>query len=76
MKMFIIKQTERYSLNQVARMFGVSVNNVSRWKKNCNRKKGAGRKVTNSELEKKLIDWIQKEIFANDGKYLTRKIVQ
>lgn len=35
------------SVTSVAKIYGVSVNNLCRWKKTCDRKVGAGRKVNN-----------------------------
>jgi len=46
------------SITQVAKIYGVSINNLCRWKKTCERRAGAGRKVTNMEMEKTLIEWI------------------
>lgn len=47
-KRFLVKQTELMSIATVSKIFGVSINNITRWKKSCERKVGAGRKVTNT----------------------------
>jgi hypothetical protein len=57
-------------------MYGVSINNLTRWKKNCERKAGAGRKVVNAELEGRLIAWIEREIKMNNGVNLSRRLIQ
>jgi len=46
------------SFSEVARKYNISVNSLYRWIKSCDRKKGAGRKVNDAELEDRLITWI------------------
>lgn len=57
-------------------MYGISINNLCRWKKTCERKVGAGRKVHDKELEEKLIDFVKIWKNKNGGANLTRKIIQ
>jgi len=35
------------SVSEVSKKYGISINNICRWKKTCDRKRGAGRKITN-----------------------------
>jgi hypothetical protein len=49
-KQFLVKQTEFLPISKVAKMYDVSINNLCRWKKSCERKAGAGRKVTDLSL--------------------------
>lgn len=46
-KHFLVKQTEFLPVSKVAKMYGVSTNNLFRWKTSCERKTGAGRKIWN-----------------------------
>ena len=39
----------------------MSVNNICRWRKRCERKIGAGRKVSDPEMEKGLVEWINSQ---------------
>ena len=75
-KEFLVKQIEYLPLNRVSKIYGVSVNNLNRWKKSIKRKEGAGRKVVNRQLESQLIDWISKEIQKNGGVSLTKMLIQ
>lgn len=59
---------------EVAKRFNISVNNICRWKKGCERKAGAGRRITNQQLEQKVIDFVKNQV--NAGKMLTKKQVQ
>lgn len=43
---------------EVAKKYHVSVNNICRWRKRCDRRSGAGRKVTDMEMEYKLLQWL------------------
>jgi len=47
------------SISAVSKMYGISINNLCRWKKTCERKVGAGRKVNDKELEEKLIGFVK-----------------
>lgn len=58
----------------MARKFQISVNNICRWKKGCVRKVGAGRKITNQQLEERMIDYVKG--LVKSGESLTRKKVQ
>lgn len=49
----------------------MSVNNICRWRKRCDRRSGAGRKVNDQEMEIALLQWIRK-----NSTNLTRKIIQ
>jgi transposase-like protein len=46
---------------EVAKKYGVSVNNICRWRKRCDRRSGAGRKVTDMEMENNLLLWLTKQ---------------
>lgn len=46
---------------EVARKYHVSVNNICRWRKRCDRRSGAGRKVTDMEMEYQLLEWLLKQ---------------
>ena len=70
MKKFLVALTSKYTIIEVSKMYGVSVNNICRWKKSCERKVGAGRKISDEEMEKKLLEWI---LATN---YATRKQIQ
>jgi len=59
---------------EVSRRFNISVNNICRWKKGCARKVGAGRKITNQNLEEKVIQYVKN--LVRKGELLTRKKVQ
>jgi len=54
-----VSQTQYMSISSVAKMYGISINNLCRWKKTCERKAGAGRKVNDKNLEEKIIDFIK-----------------
>ncbi len=45
----------------VANLYEISIANLTRWKKWIERREGAGRKISDPELEKNLIEWIQQE---------------
>ena len=45
----------------MAKKYNVSVNNICRWRKRCDRRSGAGRKVTDTEMEERLLEWIKKQ---------------
>lgn len=57
-KLFLVNQAKFMSVVTVSKMYSTSVNNICRWMKSCERKAGAGRKVTDTELEAKLKEWI------------------
>ena len=63
-------------MSHVAKKYGVSINNLFRWKKTCERKKGNGRKIIDAKLEQRLIEWIKQEIELNGGRRLTKKYIQ
>ena len=46
---------------EVAKKFHVSVNNICRWRKRCDRRTGAGRKVTDMGMEVQLLEWLNKQ---------------
>ena len=64
------------SISAVSKMYGISINNLCRWKKTCERKVGAGRKVNDKELEEKLIGFVKIQKNRNGGANLTRRIIQ
>lgn len=75
-KEFLIKQTDYLPFNRVSKIYGVSINNLKRWKMGIKRKEGAGRKIVSVQLESQLIDWISREIEKNGGVRLTRRLIQ
>lgn len=74
-KQFLIEEADRTNLSLVSRKYGISPNNLYRWKKQCERKAGAGRKVSDLQMETILVEWIQGEI-AKGRKNLSRKEIQ
>jgi hypothetical protein len=74
-KQFLINEVERTNLSYVSRKYGISPNNLYRWKKHCDRKVGAGRKVADQQMENMLVEWIVDEL-AKGRKNLTRKQIQ
>lgn len=52
----------------------MSLNNLCRWKKSCSRRSGAGRKVTDSNMEEKLLEWIRSA--RDKGEYLSKAAIQ
>ena len=48
----IVEETRDHTVIEVAKKYGVSVNNICRWRKRCDRRSGAGRKVTDTNMEK------------------------
>lgn len=63
------------SIAYVAKKYGIAANNLCRWKKSCERRRGAGRKITDAKLEERLIEWIKEEQAEKNGA-LTRKQIQ
>lgn len=57
-KQKIVRECHYYSINEVSRMYGISINNICRWRKRCERKSGAGRKVHNPSMESAILRWI------------------
>ena len=43
-------EVEELGLAKVSKKYKVSVNNVCRWRKRCERKRGAGRKVCDPSM--------------------------
>jgi transposase-like protein len=74
-KQFMVEEVERTNLSYVSRKYGISPNNLYRWKKHCERKAGAGRKVSDRGMEERLIEWIRGELGKKRGN-LTRKEIQ
>jgi len=58
-KSYIVYLSTLTTTCEVARRFGISVNNICRWKKGTKRKQGAGRKIVNKDLEQNVIDYVQ-----------------
>lgn len=54
-KQILVDEMERTSLSLVSKKYGVSVNNLCRWKKSCDRRAGAGRKIADRDMEERLI---------------------
>jgi transposase len=63
------------SVSEVSKRYGISINNICRWKKTCDRKRGAGRKITNIQMEKELIEWVN-ECINTFGCPPSRKNIQ
>ena len=61
-KMKIVKVANVKGINFAAQKYKVSVNNIHRWKVSCNRRPGAGRKISDPEMESRLIEWITHHI--------------
>ncbi len=66
--------TSKESTCNIGKRFNISVNNICRWKKTCERKVGAGRKIINQDLEERVKEFIIESI--SQKKTLTRKIIQ
>lgn len=64
----------RTSIAYVSKKYGIAANNLCRWKKSCERRRGAGRKITDAKLEERLIRWIKEQKERNVT--LTRKQIQ
>jgi hypothetical protein len=71
-KQFLVEQIQATSISAVAKRYGISINNLCRWKKSCERRRGAGRKVKNMALEGRLIDWISQQSIGS----LTKRMIQ
>ena len=67
----IVEETLDSTIVDVARKYNVSVNNICRWRKRCDRRSGAGRKVTDTVMEEKLLEWIE-----GQSGVIPRKLVQ
>lgn len=50
LKKQIVDETKNMTMVEVAKKYNVSVNNICRWRKRCNRRAGAGRKVTDMDM--------------------------
>jgi hypothetical protein len=55
----IVRECDNLSLNEVSKKYGISINNICRWRKRCERKSGAGRKVHDPKMEYELLQWIE-----------------
>lgn len=55
LKKQIVDESKIMTMVEVAKKYNVSVNNICRWRKRCDRRSGAGRKVTDMEMECKLL---------------------
>lgn len=65
-----MEETKENTVVEIAKKYGVSVNNICRWRKRCDRRTGAGRKVTDIRMEKLLLKWIR------ENKGASRKLIQ
>lgn len=54
-----MEESIRYGIVETANRYKVSVNNICRWRRSCERKRGAGRKITNLRMEIQLIEWLK-----------------
>lgn len=52
-------EAETIGLAKASKKHKVSINNVCRWKRRCERKVGAGRKVSDPDMEEEIIAWIK-----------------
>lgn len=50
LKRQIVEETKENTVVEIAKKYGVSVNNICRWRKRCDRRTGAGRKVTDIRM--------------------------
>ena len=55
MKVKLVEEAKMTSVSEVSKKYGIFINNICRWKKTCDRKRGAGRKITNVRMEEELI---------------------
>ena len=55
----IVEETRNSTVIETSRKYGVSVNNICRWRKRCDRRTGAGRKITDVEMEQNLLEWLR-----------------
>lgn len=63
-KQLIVEEAKLHGISVACKKHGVSRNNVVRWLRNgVTRKEGSGRKTTNTEIEKKILNWIEDFIF-------------
>lgn len=69
--MHIVSEAEVNGLNRTSKKFKVSVNNICRWRKRCERKLGAGRKISDPEMERKLVEWI-----SDQARVITKREVR
>lgn len=60
MKDLIVRMTDQYDVRFLCKIFKTSPKSVIRWKKSgTDRKKGAGRKLIDPSMEKKLLRWFR-----------------
>jgi hypothetical protein len=68
MKVEAIKLAKKTSSKEASEILGIPEKNIKRWIKNGpERKKGAGRKTMDPEMEESLLKWIEKIMYDNDG---------
>ena len=53
-KEFVVYLASKDTTCNIGKRFNISVNNICRWKKTCERKIGAGRKIINQLLEERV----------------------
>lgn len=59
-KELIVQQAGLFGIKATCKKFNVTRKNVERWCKNgLDRKKGAGRKTTNPEMELEILNWVE-----------------
>jgi hypothetical protein len=57
-----IEMVNQTSIKEVSNIHGIQIKLLYRWiKYGCQRKKGCGRKIIDEEMEKKLVEWINKQ---------------
>lgn len=76
MKKQIVEETLHSTIVDVARKYDVSVNNICRWRKRCDRRSGAGRKVSDTEMEGELLRWIHSQSGVISRKTVQKKAIE
>jgi transposase-like protein len=72
-KQMIVRECHYLTTHQVSKKYGISVNNICRWRKRCERKTGAGRKVHDPRMEIDLLKWISQ---VGKKSPLTRQLIR
>lgn len=76
MKMEAIRIARIKSIKEASEMLNIPEKNIKRWIKNGpERKKGAGRKTMDPEMEKKLLEWVAKK-FRETGIFPDNKEIK
>lgn len=71
----VVQYSKIYGINETCKKFKVTKKNIERWQlKGLERKKGAGRKTTNPQLELEMLDWVE-DYIRNNKKLPKRKFI-